>query len=306
VLAGTIVTMLTYLGTLPYTFWTLRGVQIGSVMEVTLLSLSLRDRYLALRTESDRVRLRIAGDLHDDIGSGLTQISLYSELAGRASEREAREWMGKVGALARDLVDRMQDIVWAIKPDDGAWESLELRMKDYAASLLAPTELAFRMEGEEVHEGVELSPDERQHVLLLFKEALHNAVRHSEGTSVQVRWRLTRHELWLRICDDGRGFRASAPRRGHGLRGMERRARELGGTMTLTTAPDEGTCIEFEVPLRSTAPHGPARRGGASSDPSPNAPSPRFGPKPATASDGDGAKTPQMRGAADAHPTYSE
>ncbi len=95
--------MLIYLGLMPYQFWTMRSVQVGSVLEVTLLSLGLGYQYNVLQKQRERMRLRIASDLHDDIGSGLTQISLYSELARRHSGGTTRDWNEKIGTLARGL-----------------------------------------------------------------------------------------------------------------------------------------------------------------------------------------------------------
>jgi len=253
-LGGTLITMLVYLGVVPYDFWIMRSVQVGAVLEVTLLSLGLGHRYNVLQRERERMRLRIASDLHDDIGSGLTQISLYSELAGRHPGVQATEWNKKIGALARRLTERMQDIVWAIKPEQEAWEGLELRMKDYATGLLAPKGIAFEMQGEVVEEERDaLAPNVRQNVLLMVKEIVHNAARHADCTKVFVRWRLTRETLWLHVGDDGCGFDPAAVREGgHGLKNLQRRADEVGAQLHVDTTPGEGTRVDIEVPLQTT------------------------------------------------------
>jgi len=232
----------------------MRSVQVGAVLEVTLLSLGLGHRYNVLQRERERMRLRIASDLHDDIGSGLTQISLYSELAGRHPGVQATEWNKKIGALARRLTERMQDIVWAIKPEQEAWEGLELRMKDYATGLLAPKGIAFEMQGEVVEEERDaLAPNVRQNVLLMVKEIVHNAARHADCTKVFVRWRLTRETLWLHVGDDGCGFDPAAVREGgHGLKNLQRRADEVGAQLHVDTTPGEGTRVDIEVPLQTT------------------------------------------------------
>jgi signal transduction histidine kinase len=251
-LGGTLITMLVYLGVVPYDFWVMRSVQVGAVFEVTLLSLGLGYRYNVLQQERERMRLRIASDLHDDIGSGLTQISLYSELVGRHPDARGAEWNEKIGTLARRLTERMQDIVWAIKPEQEAWEGMELRMKDYAAGLLAPKGIAFEMQGKVVEERDALAPNVRQNVLLMFKEIVHNAARHADCTKVFVRWRLTREMLWMHVGDDGCGFDPAAVREGgHGLTSLQRRADEVGARLRIDTMPGEGTRIEMEVPLQT-------------------------------------------------------
>jgi signal transduction histidine kinase len=94
----------------------------------------------------------------------------------------------------------------------------------------------------------------RQNVLLFFKEAVHNAVRHAEPSRVEVRWRLSRRALSLHVSDDGRGFDPAAARRGTGLLSLRRRADELGGAFTLTSAPGEGTRVALDVPLGTAWP----------------------------------------------------
>jgi signal transduction histidine kinase len=251
-LLGTLVALLTNLGIIPYHFWTVRSIQVGSVLEVTLLSLGLGHRYSQLIRARERMRLRIASDLHDDVGSGLTQISFYSELVQRSSSDQAAEWNEKIGVLARSLVDRMQDIVWSIKPEQESWEGLELRMKDYATGLLGPRDIGFAMRGTAVNEPDVLAPDVRQNVLLMFKEAVHNAVRHAGCTQIDVQWTLSRDILCLRICDDGSGFDPATVERGNGLANLQRRAAEIQATLSLDTAPGASTCVQIEVPLQQT------------------------------------------------------
>lgn len=204
------------------------------------------DRRLAV----EKLRLRIATDLHDDIGSGLTEVSLYSELIRRSAQGEAAQWATQVGEMARHLLDAMRDIVWAINPELESWEALELRMKDYAASLLFPQDIHFEMTGEMSRREPPLSVDVRRNVLLIFKEALHNAVRHAHCQRVEVQWRLTPYTLWLNIHDDGAGFDASRPSSGNGMANLRRRAQEIGADLRLETYPGEGTTIKLSVPLQ--------------------------------------------------------
>lgn len=248
-LLGVLIGMLRYLGAVPHNLLAARSVQVGSVLEVTLLSLALGYRYNLLRRERERMRLRIAGDLHDDIGSGLTQISLYSELVRRNTRGQPAEWAENMGALARRLTDRMQDIVWAIKPADEPWEALEGRMKDYAKALLTSGDLDFYMAGTLEGTPPRLPPDVRQNVLLMFKEIVHNSARHASARSVTVRWRLSRNRLWLRIHDDGQGFDPAATATGNGLESLRRRAGEISACLRLDAAPGRGTAIELDVPL---------------------------------------------------------
>jgi signal transduction histidine kinase len=197
----------------------------------------------------ERLRLRIATDLHDDLGSGLTQVSLYSELIRRSSEPHVAAWAEQVGEQARSLSAGMRDIIWAIHPQNETWEALELRMKDYAAALLAPHGIAFDMQGTAVRAPPDLSTDVRHNVLLLFKEALHNAVRHARCRRIEVRWRLYPRRLWLAIRDDGWGFDPAEVSAGNGLPSLRRRAAEIRADLRVATAPGRGTSIQVDVPL---------------------------------------------------------
>jgi signal transduction histidine kinase len=247
-LAGVFVAMLGLLGAIPQPVGA-RALQFGSAFQVTLLSLGLGYRYNAMRKTREQMRLRIASDLHDDIGSGLTLINLQSEQIRRMATGDAAAVAGQVGVLARSLASEMQDIVWAIKPEDETWEGLALRMKDHAARLLGPTAIAFEMEGTQEYVHEELPVEVRQNVMRMFKEMLHNAVRHAACKTITVRWRLTRRSLRLQVCDDGCGFDPAQVRSGNGLRNLRRRAEQLHATFVLDTGPGHPTCYEVDIPL---------------------------------------------------------
>ena len=248
-LVGIVVGMLRMLGAVPPNILVLRSVQIGAVLELTLFSLGLGYRYNALRKERERMRLQIASDLHDDIGSGLAQISLYSELVQRHTNGDAAAWAARSGDLARALSGKMQDIVWAIRPEQESWSNLELRMKDYAAEVTAPRGIALDMDGEVAYEHRRLPLPVLHNVLLMFKELLHNAVRHADCDALQVGWHLTRDRLWLRVRDNGCGFDPGAAHAGNGLKNLHRRAEEIGGTLTVDAAPGQATTVEIDIPL---------------------------------------------------------
>ena len=206
----------------------------------------------------ERLRLRIATDLHDDLGTGLTQMSLMSELARRSAlspvPEDAAAWAQKIGAETQALAERMRDVVWMIRPDEEAWAALEVRMRDAGAALLDPAGIAFEMHGEVMGAPPPLPLDVRRHVILAFKEALNNAARHGAPSRVEVTYQLSGVGLALRVCDDGTGFDPSCVNGcdggGNGLRNLRRRAQALGGEAEVESAPGKGTCVTFQVPLQ--------------------------------------------------------
>ena len=232
---------------------------LGALALAGLLYGAYRYR-LARRLAVERLRLRIAADLHDDLGAGLTQVSLMSELARRSAKEpapEAAEWAEKIGEETRSLAERMRDVVWMIRPDEEAWAALEDRMRDAGAGLLGPLGVAFEMQGEAEGPAPALPLEVRRHVLLAYKEALTNAARHAGAARVEVAWRLSRGGLVLRVCDDGVGFDPETVQRdgsgdggGNGLRNLRARAEAVGGAVEIESGVGSGTCVTFSVPLR--------------------------------------------------------
>lgn len=237
----------------PSSFAALHGMQIGTALEVTLFAMGLGYRYKVMNSERERLRLRIASDLHDDIGSGLTQITLRSELLRRAADPKAAELAGQIGAQAHELAMTMRDIVWSIEPKQDSWEALEMRMKDHAIGLLGPAGITFDMQGDLLFEHKTLPIEVRQNILMLFKEVVHNAVKHAECTEFTVRWRLDRKALWMQFRDNGKGFDPQEVRNGHGLGSMRRRSRAVNGRLEIDSAPGKSTTITIEAPLQKAA-----------------------------------------------------
>jgi signal transduction histidine kinase/ligand-binding sensor domain-containing protein len=222
---------------------------IATVAALALLPMLWYRNRIERQLAMERLRLRIATDLHDDLGSGLTQVSLYSELIRRESEPHVAAWAEQVGEQARSLSEGMRDIIWAIHPQHENWDALESRIKDYAVDLLAPRGIVLDMQGTVESVSATLSTDVRHNLLLLVKEALHNAVRHSGCRRIEIRWRLSTHRLVLGVRDDGRGFDPNAAPTGNGLPNLRRRAAEIRAELRLEGIDGGGTCVAVDVPL---------------------------------------------------------
>lgn len=204
-------------------------------------------RLLAL----EAIRRRIAGDLHDELGAGLAQVAVSSEVAKRRDEAARHETLDSIACLARDLRSSLSDIVWAVDPARDDLPSLVHRLRDVATTLF-PGEscrLEFEAPRDEAIASVRLTPDRRRHLFLIAKEALANAARHSGARCVSIVIELSAGELLLRVKDDGRGFADEEPAAGHGLPNLRRRAAELGGRLAIDSAPWRGTTIELRVRL---------------------------------------------------------
>jgi len=205
-------------------------------------------RYRVARLlEVERMRLRIASDLHDDIGSNLSSIALLSDIVQgreRLGDRERRH-LSRISRSARAMVDALRDIVWSIDPDSDRPGDLVRRMQDTAASLLGNTRWSLHTPSHGLAAGLDM--DVRRHVFLGYKEMLHNIARHADATEVTIRIEEDRDALRLTVSDDGVGFDAAAPA-GNGLKSLRERAARIGGTLDVVSRPGGGTTIRLVAP----------------------------------------------------------
>lgn len=202
--------------------------------------------------ELERIRTRIATDLHDDIGASLSQIAILSEVLQQGKQRTDAQLEGTLSRIAdssRELVGSMSDIVWAVNPKRDRLRDVVQRMRRFASDTLAARdiELSFRAPGRETE--LRLGADVRRQLYLVFKESLNNAVRHSRCRGVEVDLQRQPRRLVLTVRDDGVGFDPHAEYDGHGLTSVRRRAADLGGRLEVDSTRGRGTTVRLEIPL---------------------------------------------------------
>ncbi|PYT05121.1 MAG: hypothetical protein DMF60_13005, partial [Acidobacteria bacterium] len=240
-----------------YRYRTARLREVNSALAETQLAEEALGRSRTERlAELERVRARIATDLHDDIGSSLTQIAILSEVAHqRASEGAGEndsEPIARIISVSNELVDTMSDIVWAINPKRDHLSDLLHRMRRFASDVFTARQIAFQFRAPEPEHDIELGANVRREVFLIFKEGVNNVVKHSDCTRAEIEFQIEGDWLVLKITDNGRGFDStralydSAPaitsaRGGNGLPSMHRRAREMGGQFQIVSRNGEGT-----------------------------------------------------------------
>jgi len=208
----------------------------------------------ARRHALERVRSQIAADLHDEVGAGLAQISILSEVARREASPDVAGRLGEVAELARATRRSMSDLVWAIDPAKDRLGDLVARMRTATGQMLEPSgvEFSFHAPSDAELERIGLGPEARRQLLSFFKEALTNAARHSQAARVGVALTLDDRELCLGVEDDGRGFDpAAAIGSGHGLASLRQRAERLGARFEVASAPGSGTRVALHLPMRS-------------------------------------------------------
>ena len=200
----------------------------------------------------ERIRQQVATDLHDDVGAGLSQVAILSEVAKRQAPPAAAALMSETAGLARALRESMSDIVWAVDPRKDRLADLVQRMRQTAFNALEADGLIveFHAPADEEVERIGLTPDRRRQLLLIFKEAITNTARHARASRVRIDLVVQGAELRLVIHDDGLGFEPNAPATGHGLASLSHRASQLGGRLVIDSNPGRGTRIELRAPLR--------------------------------------------------------
>jgi len=202
--------------------------------------------------EMERMRSRIATDLHDEIGTTLSSIALFSEMARREIQNIAPKVADKlreVSETAQQLVETMRDIVWAINPANDTVEDVVLYMKQFASEVLEARGIEFTFRVPKQTRTLRLSMDVRHHLYLIFKEAINNMVRHSGCSHADIHLSLSDRMLTLVISDNGRGFDRSKPLSGSGLKNMRKRAQTIKGTLKVDSTVGKGTTVTLRVPV---------------------------------------------------------
>lgn len=214
---------------------------------------------LAQAVKLERIRTRIASDLHDDIGSSLSQIAILSEVARqKAGENGASEPLKRIAETSREMVDSMSDIVWAINPKKDTLGDLVSRMRRFAEETFDATEIAYKFDCDDSQAGVRLGTDTRRDAYLIFKEAISNILKHANAEMVNITVLASGSSIKFTVADDGVGYELpDDPDQtfpgfgGNGLINMRRRAEQRGGEFSFTSTSGSGTTVAFSLPMKA-------------------------------------------------------
>ena len=208
----------------------------------------------------DRERARIAKDIHDDLGASLTHMSLLGEMTvgelGSVDETknvgEARALSEEISSTARELVGRLDEIVWAVDPKNDSLDSLSSYLVRSAQEFLEAAQIRFRLDVPSTFPEHNVAPDVRHHFLMAFKEGLNNLVKHAAASECVIRMAVAGNWLDLSIEDNGEGVDESllgSGEGGHGLQNMRDRMDTVKGRFTIEKRKPNGTRLQFELPL---------------------------------------------------------
>lgn len=213
----------------------------------------LRIEVLERKQAVDSERSRIARDLHDDVGSGLTMIALQSQLVARdftTKPERAETWLQEIFKTAKTMTRTLDEIVWAVNPRHDTVENFILFLGTLMQDFVNAAELRSRFDVPDSIPQMAMPSTVRHHLYLATKEALHNVVKHAGATEVTLRVKMDGGRLSIFIIDDGSGFDVpSGSVEADGLTNMRNRLEQIRGTCTRSSVPGQGTSLEMQVPL---------------------------------------------------------
>lgn len=229
----------------------LRNIALAGILIFLLMAFLLFNRY-QIKQQAKELQMRnaIALDLHDEVGSTLSSIKMYSEIVQAQLENKNPEsvlLLEKMGTNSKEMIDTMSDIVWAIKPDNDAFKNIESRMMNFVTELCRAKGIELIMEKNHTLDELKIEMDERKDLYLIFKEAVNNAVKYSECTQLKVEFKKINNTFSMLIADNGNGFDSSIKKSGNGLESMKKRAASHNAQLKIDSEINNGTTIQFSM-----------------------------------------------------------
>jgi ligand-binding sensor domain-containing protein/signal transduction histidine kinase len=225
------------------------GTAAGTIRYIAVRKLKSRIAQLEQEQAIERDRARISQDLHDEVGSSLSEIAILSSLALQKPS-EMGEKISEIAERATEVIDNVSEIVWAINPKNDTLDNLVARIRRYSVKYINLLNIQFDfIEPEEIPSTV-VSADVRRNIFLVVKESLHNISKHSQATFVSLTIMFVKDVFSLEVTDNGIGFCIDEKTEsGNGLGNMKKRIKEIGGTLSISTALNQGTKLILEYPM---------------------------------------------------------
>lgn len=208
---------------------------------------------LNVQETKQKERIRISKDIHDEIGSGLSKISLTTELSKKklTNDIEVVKTIESIGSTSKQLIENMRDLIWTLKPENATLDQLAAHLREYAIDYLENFPIAPSLNFQEnIPPQINLSIDVQHNILLVFKEAINNVVKHSEASTITISFHFSNAYLRLIIEDNGRGFDVNTlNKNGNGLNNMQQRIQAIGGTYNIQSQLEKGTRINIDCKI---------------------------------------------------------
>jgi signal transduction histidine kinase/ligand-binding sensor domain-containing protein len=236
-------------------FYTLSIIAVSiSIIFITRFfaqqKLKIKIAELQKQKEIDKERQRISREMHDDIGAGLTQITLMSESVKNKLGLTGKKEMEDIGGTSRKLVNNMSEIIWSLNPENKTLGHLFAYLREELNKQLEYSGMEYNIQLPDKGQDIMLTHEQRRNLLLVTKEIVNNAVKYSQSKNVSVNAELTTGKLKFEIKDDGIGFDIHKTSSGNGLRNIKQRIAECNGQLIINTSPQSGTRFTYSIPLQ--------------------------------------------------------
>jgi signal transduction histidine kinase/ligand-binding sensor domain-containing protein len=209
------------------------------------------DKHLAILKEQER----ISADLHDDIGSTLSSISIYSELADKyyhTVPEKSQEMVQKISSQSKQLMSRIEDIIWSLKPYHQDKYTLKNKILEFAKESFDARNIHFDIKADENIDKHLTEPNIRKNLLLLLKEAINNIAKHSKASYAEIFISSDQQNIVAVVRDNGIGFDMQDVKKGNGLNNMKKRLQDIYGELSIISKPNLGTTIRYSIPFLNT------------------------------------------------------
>lgn len=240
-------------------------IKVGMLIDIALFQLALLKRWnnqenelavekIQTQLAVEKLRNKISGELHDDFGSTLSGIVMYSHLAKEQIHHQQNtaiiNSLNVIQTNAGEMVNKLNDIVWLINPDNDSLQKVMQRLEDYAIQIAAAKNIRVRSNFNEYNSESTLSAQTRRNIYLLFKEAINNAVKYSNATLVELNIKKESTSILIAVSDNGNGFNTDIIKSGNGLNNMKLRAKEMQTDCIIKSIKGEGTtiCVAVKLP----------------------------------------------------------
>ncbi|MCD6012838.1 MAG: histidine kinase [Flavipsychrobacter sp.] len=239
--------------------WWFRLLSVIVAVAVAVLSIRLyvrqkvraRTRELEKQQLLYKERLRISKDVHDDLGSGLSKISLMAELAKKkvAGDANLKEDIQHISSTSKELVDNMRDLIWVLNPENTTLEQLVARLREYCADYLEHMPIDVTLRFPDIVPQMRILREAQRNIFLTSKEAINNCIKHAQANQISISLAVDNNLLNIRVQDNGKGFDMTHLKgRGNGLRNMKQRIEQIGGAFNIASVPGN-TTISITVPF---------------------------------------------------------
>jgi len=206
----------------------------------------------AIQTEYAEVRDKISSDLHDDVGSSLSSIGIYSYAAKEnlqaGKTNDAKELLENIKRSAEETLNAMSDLVWATNPRNDSNEKLVERIQSFGYEILSAKDCKLEVEIDMKFYAIPLNQAQRKNILLILKEAINNSAKYAEATLVKLQIEVLENAYTISVIDDGIGFNTELKTEGNGMKTMSARSKDLGGKLVIKSS-NSGTQIVINIPM---------------------------------------------------------